>query len=138
MAKYHDVGISGAAWTAATDLTTKQYYFVMPGSVAGEVVLATGASNTTPLGVLQNSPSAGQEAHVKVLGFSKVVAEIGSCNLTFGRYGFCASDGQFEVQASATGAINARWMGANLTAAGSSIGEVLLFGGFGGCTLAQL
>ena len=136
MAKYHDTGIADVSFTADADLTAKQYYFVTVASTAGNVKVADGASNGTPLGVLQNSPSAGEAARVRVLGFTKLVVENGTCTLAFGRFGFCASDGQGEMVTVATSPINFRYLGANLTAAGCSIGEALLLTGFGACGLA--
>lgn len=136
MAKYHDMGIADISFIAAADLTAKQYHFVMPGSVFDEVVLATGASNGAPLGVLQNSPSAGQEARVRILGFTKLVVENGTCTLGFGRNGFCASDGQGEMVTVATSPVNFRYLGPNVTVAGSYFGEALLLGGWGASGLS--
>ena len=136
MAKWHDAGTVDIGFTADVDLTTKQYLFVTPASTQGNVKVATGASNPTVLGVLQNSPSAGQEARVRVLGFSKVIGENGTCNLTVGRFGTSGSDGQFEsLQLSGCPAV-ARWMGPTYATAGSIFGEVLLFG-FSACISAS-
>ena len=133
MAKWHDVGTVDIGFTADVDLTAKQYLFVTPASTQGNVKVSTGASNPTPIGILQNSPSAGQEARVRVLGFSKVVGENGTCNLTVGSFGFAASDGQFETLVAAGCPAMARWMGPTYATAGSIVGEVLLFGGFSAC-----
>lgn len=138
MAKYHDSGIADISFTADVDLTAKQYHFVTPASTDGNVKTATGASNPTVLGVLQNSPSAGQEARVRVLGFSKIVGENGTCNLTRGSFVTSGSDGQAEtVQLSGCPAV-ARWMSATYATAGSIYGEVLLFGGFSACISASV
>lgn len=138
MAKYHDMGIADIGFTADTDLTARQYHFVTVASTAGYVKLATGASNPTVLGVLQNSPSAGQEARVRVLGFTKLVGENGACNLTFGSFGTSGSDGQFEtVQLSGCPGI-ARWMSTTYATAGSIVGEALLMGGFSACLSASV
>lgn len=136
MATYQDLNITDATFTADLDLTAKQYYFVMAASTAGKVTTSTGASNPAPLGVLQNSPSAGQEARVRVLGFSKLTVEVGTSLVNWARYVFCASDGQGEAVTGATCPINALWLDASVTS-GSARGQVYLFGaGFGACPLA--
>lgn len=57
---------------AGGDLSTKQYTFVKLNS-SGEAVAAAGATDI-PIGVLQNKPTAGQEAEVVVVGGTKIVA----------------------------------------------------------------
>lgn len=138
MAKYLEIGISDAPFKADVDLTAYQYKFVMPASTAGNVTYATGASNPAPLGILQNSPSAGQEARVRVLGFSKCVAVTPSgCGLAYGRYISCSTTGQAVPTASETGQpIYGRWLDANLAVSSSAIGMVLLNGAFGTCPVS--
>src|SRR3990167_3940094 len=120
MARWHDAGTVDIGFTADVDLTTKQYLFVTPASTQGNVKVSTGASNPTVLGVLQNSPSAGQEARVRVLGFSKLVGENGTCNLTVGTFVTSGSDGQGEmVQLSGCPAVG-RWMGPTYATARST------------------
>jgi len=58
---------------AAVDLSSYQYYLMKAGSVAGEVTF-NATVNGSCLGVLQNDPTAGEEAAVRVFGFSKVRA----------------------------------------------------------------
>lgn len=128
MANYRDLGIADAAFTAVGDLTSKQYYFVMPGSVAGEVKLANGTSGMAPIGILQNAPSAGQEAQVRVLGFSKLVVQVSTgASLLYGNFVVCASTGQGEGGASTNFA--ARLLDSALTT-GSAVKQVLLLGGY--------
>lgn len=138
MAKYLEIGISDAPFLADVDLTSYQYRFVMPASTAGYVTYATGASNPSPLGVLQNSPSAGQEARVRVFGFSKVVGITPSgCGLAYGRYVSCSTTGQAVPTASETGSIiYGRWLDAGLAVSSSAIGMILLSGAFGTCPAA--
>ena len=136
MAKYHDMGIADVGFTADTDLTARQYHFVTPASTQGNVKLSTGASNPTVLGVLQNSPSAGQEARVRIVGFSKMVGENGACNLTVGTFVTSGSDGQAESMTPSGCPAVARWMGPTYATAGSIVGEVLLFG-FSACISAS-
>ena len=57
---------------AAADLSSKQYTFVKLDS-DGKVAAASGATDI-PIGVLQNAPTAGQEAEVLVVGGTKIVA----------------------------------------------------------------
>lgn len=128
MATYRVISEEGnAPFLAGADLTAAQYHFVATGSVAGEVILATGASDPGFLGILQNSPSAGQEAIVKVTGFSKVQAQVSSGSLTYGKYGTVASDGKFNALATAGSPAVGRWLSAAVTS-GCAIGEVMLLG----------
>ena len=57
---------------AAADLSSKQYTFVKLDS-SGQAAAASGATDI-PIGVLQNAPTAGQEAEVLVVGGTKIVA----------------------------------------------------------------
>jgi hypothetical protein len=57
---------------AAADLSSKQYTFVKLDS-SGLAAAASGATDI-PIGVLQNAPTAGQEAEVLVVGGTKIVA----------------------------------------------------------------
>lgn len=57
---------------AGADLSAKQYMFVKLNS-AGEAI-AVAAITDVPIGVLQNAPTAGQEAEVLVSGGTKLVA----------------------------------------------------------------
>jgi hypothetical protein len=60
------------SFVAATDLSSYQYRFVMTGSVAGEVTIATGGSQKMPIGVLQNDPVATDVATVRLFGLTKL------------------------------------------------------------------
>jgi len=57
---------------AAADLSAKQYYFVKINT-SGQAALCAAATDK-PVGVLQNTPTAGQAAEVLVVGGTKVVA----------------------------------------------------------------
>ena len=135
MANYRDIGVSDAPFKAGVDLTQKAYYFVAPGSVAGEVIVAVGPSgNPWPVGILQNSPSSGQEAQVRVLGFSKAVVEANACSLRWGAWLNCASDGQAEPHATAAEGVTAhggsptvaRYMDSGTVSSGSAIAQVMI------------
>lgn len=62
---------------ADVDLNSYQYRFVKAASTAGYVELQATAGASV-MGVLQNDPRAGEEATVRVLGFSKVQADAAS------------------------------------------------------------
>lgn len=57
---------------AAADLSSKQYTFVKLDS-DGKAAAAAAATDV-PIGVLQNAPTAGQEAEILVIGGTKIVA----------------------------------------------------------------
>lgn len=61
-------------WTlvAAEDLSAKQYTVVKTDS-AGKAASST-AGSAVPTGIVQDKPTAGQTAQVRVLGISKAVA----------------------------------------------------------------
>src|SRR3990167_4835248 len=96
MANYRDLGIADATFKADVDISGSQWYVVMPASVAGGVQRATGASNPGPLGILQNSPSLGQEATVRMMGFSKAIVAANACTARWGAYLVVASTGKLE------------------------------------------
>lgn len=132
MSKYFNDGIATVSFVADEDLTTYQYKTVALTASGGLTVeRCTGASRPTPIGILQNDPSAGQEASVKVIGFTKATARVSSCYLAPGVVLFGASDGVLQP-ASGLGtasAFIARWCDEKRTTADASyIGNVLLFG----------
>jgi hypothetical protein len=59
--------------TAAADLSGKQYYFVKLASES--TVNVCSAVTDVPIGVLQNTPAAGESAEVAIFGLSKVSAD---------------------------------------------------------------
>jgi len=56
---------------AASDLSAKQYHFVKLDTNGKAAAIA--ANTDRPIGVLQNAPTAGQEAEVLVVGGTKLV-----------------------------------------------------------------
>jgi hypothetical protein len=136
MATFHEIAVSPAPFKADVDMSSTVntagcalYRLVTNASTANNVKPSIGASNPTPLGVLQNSPSAGQEAEVRVIGFSLVTGRCSTCNLTPGRYVVAASDGCVEASNAAGCPVCGKWMGPSYSTAGGSIyGEMLLFG----------
>lgn len=123
-----------ATFIADADLTTWQYRFVTVASTAGYVKAATGGSNPGPVGILQNSPSLGQEAQVRVFGFSKLVGrDDGTCNMAFGRF-LAASNGGQGYHPAAGSQFIGRWYDAAITTANASaIGQAFFYGGLATC-----
>jgi hypothetical protein len=70
---YEAIGQDIGTFTAAADLSAKQYHFVVLAS-ATTVNVATAITNA-PIGILQNKPESGQQAIVRISGMSKVVAD---------------------------------------------------------------
>ena len=70
---YEAIGTDIGTFTAAADLSAKQYHFVILAS-ATTVNVATAITNA-PIGILQNNPTSGQQAIVRISGMSKVVAD---------------------------------------------------------------
>ena len=70
---YESPGIDIGTFTAAADLSGKQYHFVVLAS-ATTVNVATAITNA-PIGILQNDPESGEQAVVRISGVSKVVAD---------------------------------------------------------------
>jgi hypothetical protein len=58
-------------FVAGENLSAKQYHFVKIDNGDGEVVAVSGATDR-PIGVLQNTPTAGQAAEVLIVGGTKV------------------------------------------------------------------
>lgn len=70
---YESVGTDLGFFTAAADLSAKQYYFVKLASSTTVNVCA--AVTDKPIGVLQNKPESGEQAVVRVFGISKISAD---------------------------------------------------------------
>ena len=70
---YESPGVDVGTFTAAADLSAKQYHFVVLAS-ATTVNVATAITNA-PIGILQNDPESGEQAVVRISGVSKVVAD---------------------------------------------------------------
>ena len=95
--------------------TCALYKWVQPGSIFGEVVPATGGSNPYPLGVLQNSPTAGSLARVRFMGKSLLATCMAACSLNNGGWITAGSAG-VGIAAPCTLA-NARYAGSGLASA---------------------
>ena len=97
MVKVFDFGISDVSFLANETLAAYQYYFVeSAGSAAvGSVALANSGSATySPLGVVQNEPASGDEATVRMMGSTKVVAAAPGTQILCGHWVTCNGSGQ--------------------------------------------
>ena len=123
MATWQDIGLLDLTFKADVDLTLNQYYFVSPASTTGNVKVATGASNPAPFGVLQNSPSLGQEARVRPLGPTKLFCVTGSGSaIGYGRYIMVNASGQGIPLATDGGsAVVGRNLGAAIAVSSSQV-----------------
>lgn len=111
-------------FSACGDLSSKQYYFMMPSTGEGNVITATGASGPAPLGVLQNDPESGLEANVRILGTTKVFANGDTAAIAYRDFITSGSEGQ---AVSTTGSA-AHGLALETVASGSGVLiEVLLF-----------
>ena|SRR3990167_1840929 len=70
----------------ASDISGCQYRFVSPGAVDGEIVGATGGCLPYPIGVLQNTPAASENALVRVFGRTTIEVAAHACTLRFGDF----------------------------------------------------
>ncbi len=104
-------------FTAAVSLASSQYFFVTAGSITGEVVIATGASNPAPLGVLQNTPAAAGKAIVRVFGRTSIAASPNACDLRFGRFVTAASNGAGLASVDNACTVLGRWLSASTAVA---------------------
>ena len=84
-------------FTAAADLSGKQFYFVKLASATTVTVCA--AATDKPIGVLQNKPTSGQAAEVMVIGISKVSSDAG---LSVGDLIGPSGDGQADAKTPGT------------------------------------
>ena len=130
MANYFNAGISEVPFTADEDLESYQWYLVMAASTNGNVqlfdILPTAASPRYPVGVLVNSPSLGQEAQVKCLGFAKALGLVTACYLKNGTLLSVRNGGYFtSASEDASDPIYGIWFGPDCTS-GSIYGNVLL------------
>jgi hypothetical protein len=129
MANYFNSGISEVSFLADEDLTGQQWRLVMAASTVGSVqkydILPTAGSPRIPLGVLVNDPSTGQEAAVKVIGFTKAVAQTGGCGLSHGILLSVSNNGNFTPASATSDHVAGIWFGPDATS-GSVYGNVLL------------
>ena len=86
---YESPGLDLGTLTAAADLSSNQYYFVkLASATTGNVCTAI---TDLPIGILQNTPTSGQAADVRIFGISKASAD---GTITAGRWMGTSSDSQ--------------------------------------------
>ncbi|NLF84386.1 MAG: DUF2190 family protein [Candidatus Gastranaerophilales bacterium] len=85
------------SFKAAEDLRNYQYHFVKID--ANNTVRLLDSNSELPDGVLQNAPNAGEEATVRILGISKVVANAGLTVGTFVKAEFASGTDCGKAQA---------------------------------------
>lgn len=68
----YETGGTDLCWLAAEDISSHQYRFITIASDT-TVQLANGATEY-PIGILQNAPTSGEVAVVRVIGTSKLIA----------------------------------------------------------------
>jgi hypothetical protein len=85
-------------YRADTDMNTDNsiYKFIVAASTEGYVKLAA-ANGVQVLGVLQNNPRAGEEATVRVMGFSKCKTDTAWSAIVCGSPLSCGSGGMAEA-----------------------------------------
>ena len=86
---YESPAIDLGTLTAAADLSDKQYYFVKLASAT--TVNVCSAITDLPIGILQNTPTSGQAADVRIFGVSKASAD---GTITAGRWISTSADSQ--------------------------------------------
>ncbi len=130
MANYFNAGISEVSFMADEDLSAWQWKLVMAASTVGSVqkhdILPTATCPRYPIGVLVNSPSVGQEASVKSLGFVKGYALATGCWLNHGALLSYRNLGLFVSASDQTSdPVFGIWFGPDATS-GSIYGNILL------------
>ena len=106
-------------FVAAANFSGCSFKFVSPGSVQGEVIGATGASNPMPLGVIQNEPAALGLARVRTFGVTTLTGCPTACNLLWGSFITSNSAGTACI-AGAAGITLGRWLSASVVSSGST------------------
>ena len=137
MTAYFSDGIETVGFVADVDMTDWQYRLVKAASTNDNVGkfnhAQLGSASPAPIGVLMNDPSAGQEAVVKCLGFTKAVVDVPTtgCDLKLGVFLKAASTGGLVAASVTTGiqdVIFGRYLGPRTATAGSYYGNVLITG----------
>jgi hypothetical protein len=125
MAYYFDDGIAPVPFVANEDMTNWQFKAVIAASVMPYVAKVSSTCGQLAIGILQNDPSAGQEARVKTIGFTKAAARANASWLAHGRMLFAASDGFLEPAkvdgTTITSWVVGRWFGEKVTTADASV-----------------
>lgn len=113
-------------FVANGDLSSCQFRFVAFGTVAGEVIGATGASNPFPIGILQNAPGASKPAIVRLFGKSNLVVPANASTLNPGDFVTSTGCGGGMMAAACGGIVLARWLSSQVASAVAGSGVVFL------------
>ncbi len=89
-----DMGAIDVSLAANADLSAKQYYAVKRDATNGLAVLS--GANEKSLGILQNKPTAGDTARVRVQGISNALIDEGG-TILFGKFLTPTSAGKLEI-----------------------------------------
>jgi len=136
MASYWDVGMK-VPFVADEDLSNAcaQWKLVSPASTGGYVIATKSTCDGIALGVLQNSPCAGQAAEVVILGPTKARCRYaGGCLLKNGKFLKAASDGYLEPLDSTTADFPlARYFDADFSTTDASVVANVVFLSISSC-----
>jgi hypothetical protein len=86
------------SFVAGATLATKQFHAVVPNGTTEDSVVVAANQGVDIVGVVQNNPASGQDATVRLLGWTKAIA--GSVNagvIPAWSQVTVAADGRFEV-----------------------------------------
>jgi len=128
MAWETNVGLD-VSFAAASNLSTKQFYFVLLNS-SKKLALCAAAASESFLGVLQNDPNTDQVGEVRTGGVSKV-----ACGGTFDAGDLLASDSAGKAVKYTKATV---FTGTPYVVSGSSVLGVALEGGLSGQLAAML
>ena len=141
MAKVYQDGIIPISMLADADVSAKQYYCVRTASTDGYAKVANGASNSAPIGILQDDvgDEVGDAVSIKTFGFSLGVVSAcdiagNACVIKFGTYLRTGSNGQLYATGGGDAIATARAFDSMST--GCGILNVFFFGGAAGCAVA--
>lgn len=80
----------GIDWTfiADVDFENRQYELVAAASTQNYVKVPTGTSGSVgaPIGIIQDNPSAGMSAQVRLFGMSKAIVDASNSSASYGQY----------------------------------------------------
>ncbi len=113
---------------AGADLSAKQYYFVKLTANPGECDVCAAATDKA-IGVLQNDPTSGQPALVRIFGRTKVV---GDAALSVADFIGTSADGQADAKTPGTDTTEyVLGIVIKANAAAGDIAEAILYGNTG-------
>jgi len=120
----YEVGGTDLSWLAAEDLSSYQYRFITIASDT-TVQLPNGATEY-PVGILQNAPTSGEVAVVRVAGVSKLIANDAIAVGVKLKMEYAAADDNGKADAADTDYDNVRAIALTASGAEDDIITVLL------------